>query len=342
MATVTRNLVATPVDLMGEFLGLRRYELEDYHDYIDRLRKFYSMPGTPNAGYFGLLWGLLTDLNLPLIPYAKILSTDYTSEIITSISGITLTNSTETISVPFFTVGVTGGIEVAQNFTTLIEAITGSSTFTIEQDILGVDLVNPEFTNDFYSLPLKPYNLLFDSNKRLSDIVPIPIDRDYVQLPNPYIVSGSMVFDDMSQDFVVEVATSGELDSIGDYLIDYTSGQIWCYLRQEKKRMLNYLTKMNIDDFSALSEDDYKRLSMRNWEIMRVADQDFIPVNVRYFFYDWPFRLFLTPIQIFKWTDPSLEDLFYNIHGNVSTLPRVELPVVTEIFEELRSLHASY
>lgn len=342
MTTVDRKLVATPADLLGEFFELRRYENEDYHDYMDRLRLLYATPGAPNAGYFGLLWGLLHDLNLPMIPYAKITTTDFTSEVVVSISGMTLYNDTETLSIPFITVTPTGGLEVLQNFASVVSAISGSATFTIEQDIDGIDLVDPTFASDFYSLTLKPYNLLFGSNVRLSTVVPIPIDRDYMQLPNTYIVSGSVVFDDMTQDFVTEVATSGDMSVIGDYYIDYLNGKIWCYLRQEKKRMLNYLTALNIDDFAALTEDDYKRLSIRNWQILKVADQDFIPVNVQYFYREWPFRLFLTPIQIFKWVDPALVDLFYNLSGNVATLDRVELPVVTDIFDELRSLHVSY
>lgn len=291
-----KNIVLTPIDLLGELFKLDRYDLESLPAYVERLSRLYARD--TNASYKGLLWTLLVDMALPLIPYGYVDTTVPSSVAEISPSGMLLHNSIETISIPFFTHS-SGYVEINESFISLKSTINGSATFSFGQEVKVVDSDYPRVQSELYNFPLKLVNLMFDKNTRYS-YSRVSTEFGGGSLGHGNIVPGSVTCSD-DELLMTERESAVSAVNYGDYFIDYSSGRV--ALPRTGKSKVSFIGCL------------YK---------------------------EWPFKMYLTPVQIFKWIDTSLSRILYNVYNDVSNFERVPYYVAESIIDELRGLNVSY
>lgn len=340
MSTISRKLTVTPIDLSCDVMQLPRFPGESMQSYYSMLRSAYA--SNPNATYLGRIWALLHDLRLQLVPYILLDSTDKSTSVSICPSGMDVATSTGSVSVPFFTTNASGGMFFEDTFNSLLNSVTGLAGVTVSQDITLVDMFSPVFTNEFHTLTLHPYQLLYGTNVKTSVPWVMPSDREYIKLPHENLVSGSVILDSKDLDFMYEVASSGDLAKVGDYYVDYSGGVIISYTRLARQNALDTVMGLSYDDILLMADDDLKQRSIYNWRLLNIADEEVPSVTVQYQYYELPYRLMLTPVQLIPWSNRTLDNLFYNTDGANADYPRVEIPLITDALAEIRTNNASY
>lgn len=299
-------LIQTPLDYIGEIFKVERYNTESLSSYVDRVKSLYNGAFGPNASYYGMVWSALVDIGLPLVPYAEISTTVPSSFIEITPTGITLENGTESLAFGFFTINPSGELLPVSGFTSIVTGINASSTFDISQDVAFVNINAPQFTTQRFgnseTFDLMPFNLLYGSNKKITEIIELNAERDFIQLEKYPIVSGTVSFDNMDSAYQTEKQVEVDIKEYGDYYIDYANGTIKCHSKNEFD----------------------------------------IPVYIKYVYYESPFKLFLTPIQIISWDDAHIDYILYNLFGQASAMKRITLPLAESLIDELREENVSY